>query len=151
MFFLRKMRIRLIISPVLLLGCFVAAQDRITLTTPLQQEQLPPEEKHLRTGIIILAQLCKTMSEVNDPQSAQAAVPIIVRLSRELHLWGQGIAQLPQRNETLMSTYERRYLPIIEKLNSHLRVQGERLAASSYYGSQDLPTALMALYSSVQQ
>ncbi len=147
------MKYRLLSALILLSALVTPAQDRVALESyPQQQEQqLPPEEKHLRIGIIILAQLCKTLSEVNDAQSAQAAVPIIVRLSRELHMWGQGLTHLPQRSEETMRAYEQRYLPMIEKLNSHLRVQGERLTASSYFGSQDLSTALIALYSSVQQ
>lgn len=144
---------RLLISALLLLSVGgMPAQDRVALDSyPRQQEQLSPEEKHLRIGIILLAQLCKTMSEVKDAHSAQSAVPIIVRLSRELHMWGQGLTHLPQRSEDAIRAYEQRYLPVIDKLNSHLRVQGERLAASSYFGSQDLSTALIALYSSVQQ
>lgn len=111
---------------------------------------LPAEEVHIRTGIIILGNLYKAMAQVQDEQSAQAAVPTIVRITRELHAWAQGVSSLPPLSDEMRQMYETRYLPIIRQLNDHLSAQGERLAASEYFGSQDLSTALVSLYCSTQ-
>ncbi len=112
---------------------------------------LPPEEAHIRAGIIILGKLSNTLARVSDADSAQAAVPIIVELSRELRSWAQAVPSLPLRGPEITSAYEHRYLPVIEKLNGYLRAQGERLAASNYYDTQDLATALLTLYTMAQQ
>ncbi len=112
---------------------------------------LPPEEVHIRAGIVILGKLCNTLARVSDEASAQAAVPIIVSLSRDLRSWAQLLPSLPLREQEVISVYEHRYLPIIEKLNAYLRAQGERLAASNYYDTQDLATALLTLYTTAQQ
>lgn len=112
---------------------------------------LPAEELHLRTGIMLLAALQKTLAQVSDRQSAQAAVSEVVRLTRELHNWAQGVAVLPVLSKDEVQVYERRYLPAIQQLNDYLRAQGERLAASDYFGVQDLGLALIALYTMAQQ
>lgn len=112
---------------------------------------LPPEELHIRTGIIILGNLYNALASVSDKDSAQAAVPTVMRLSRELQAWAQGVSALPPLSDEAKLVYEKRYMSAIERLNDHLRAQGERLAASDYFGSQDLSTALISLYISVQQ
>lgn len=113
--------------------------------------RLLPEEAHIRAGIVILGKLCNTLARVSDKASAQAAVPIIVGLSRDLRAWAQLLPSLPLRGQETISVYEHRYMPIIGKLNAYLRVQGERLAASNYYDAQDLATALLTLYTTAQQ
>ncbi len=120
---------------------------------PAGQESVPvpPEEAHIRAGIVILGRLYNTLAHVRDADSAQAAVPVIVGLTRAVRSWGQAVTGLPLRSPEVIKTYEQRYLPIIDKLNGYLRAQGERLAASNYYDTQDLATALLALYSTVQQ
>lgn len=118
---------------------------------PSEETPLPAGEMHIRTGIVLMGQIYKTLAQIQDSQSAQASVATIVRYTRELHVWAQAIASLPPLTDEMRHSYERRYLPIIQQLNDHLRVQGERLAASDYYGSQDLSTALISLYCAVQQ
>ena len=105
----------------------------------------------MRSGIMLLASLYETLAKVQDRPSAQAAALELVRLSRDLHSWAQGVSALPLLDEKEMRAYERRYLPVIQRVNDHLRVQGERLAASDYFGSQDLAQALISLYSTAQQ
>lgn len=112
---------------------------------------MPVEEQHMRSGIMLLAALYETLAKVKDHDSAQAAVPEISRISRDLHSWAQGVSALPPLGEKEMRTYERHYLPTIRRVNDHLRAQGERLAASEYFGSQDLASALITLYSMAQQ
>ncbi len=116
-----------------------------------EEATLPPEEKHIRTGIILLAKLYKTLTGVEDGTSAQAAVPIIVELTREMQEWGQMVPTLPLRDQEVIDAYELKYMPVIRKINDYLRVQGERLAAANYYESRDLLDALLALYSIVLQ
>lgn len=113
--------------------------------------ELPVEEVHIRSGIMILAKIYQSLASVQDRDSAQAAVPTLVQLTRELQAWGRGIANLPPLSESTRVAYEARYTSTIRKLNDHLRAQGERLAASDYFGSKDLSTALISLYVSAQQ
>ncbi len=141
------------LSAMVLMASFIQAQQgqQPSQMDYRETDAFSPEEVHIRAGIAILAKLCNTLARVQDARSAQAAVPIIMNLSHELHAWGQQLPSLPQRSQDVVSAYEHRYLPVIEKINGYLRVQGERLSASNYYGTQDLPAALMTLYSSVQQ
>lgn len=128
---------------------------------PAQQLTAPPElpappllpaaEQHIRSGIVLLHTLCTTLAKVQDHESAQGSVAIIVRITRELQTWAQGLAALPELTDEEKTLYETSYLPIIGQLNEHLRVQGERLAASDYFGSKDLSTALISLYVTAQQ
>ncbi|MCH5285099.1 MAG: hypothetical protein J1E42_05810 [Akkermansiaceae bacterium] len=115
------------------------------------EENLPPEELHIRAGIILLAKVYNCLSRVEDHESAQAAVPVLVRLTHELQAWGRGVATLPPLSAEMKVTYEARYMAAIRRLNDNLRVQGERLAVSEYFGSQDLSAALVSLFLSVQQ
>ncbi len=136
--------------------CALAAEQQGAPAQPSVQREsastsLPPEETHIRAGIVLLGKLYNILARVKDARSAQEAVPSIMSLSNELHAWGQKVPSLPLRSPDVMGAYERQYLPIIEKLNGYLRVQGERLAASNYYDTQDLATVLLTLYSSVQQ
>ncbi len=131
-----------------------SAAEQQVMTPPSAGEEetaLPPEEKHIRTGIILLAKLYKTLTGVEDGTSAQAAVPIVVELTRELQEWGQMVPTLPPCSQEVMDAYELKYMPVIRKINDYLRVQGERLAAANYYESRDLLDALLALYGTVQQ
>lgn len=117
----------------------------------LQLPSVPVEEQYMRSGIMLLASLYEALAKVQDRDGAQAAVPEINRISRDLHTWAQGLSALPPLGEREMRSYERRYLPAIRRVNDHLRAQGERLAASDYFGSQDLATALVSLYAMIQQ
>lgn len=137
----------LLLSLPLLPAAAVEGDTTLTDTAPL----LPPEEQHIRAGIVLLGSLYNVLAQVNDPQSAQAAVPTIVRLTREIQTWAQAVTALPPLDAEKRTLYEVRYLPTIQRINDYLRVQGERLAASDYFGSQDLSTALISLYWTTQQ
>lgn len=117
----------------------------------LQTPALPAEQQHIRSGILLLANLSETLARVQDFNSAQAAAAEVTRAAHALHSWAQGVSALPPLSEKDVRAYERRFLPIIRRVNDHLRAQGERLAASDYYGSQELAAALIALYSMAQQ
>lgn len=129
----------------------VAQQSAEEVEADLQLPAMPIEELHMRSGILLLASLCESLAKVKDADSAQEAVPEITRISRDLHQWAQGVSALPPLGEKEVSAYERRYLPTIRRVNDHLRAQGERLAAAEYYGSQELASALISLYSMAQQ
>ena len=111
-----------------------------------QQRSLSPVEAHLRTGVVMLAKLYKCLEGVKDSNTAQSAVPGVVQITRDLQTL-YGMKEESDEQEIL----ERTYVPIIEKLNSYIEVQGERLSAANYFGSQDLATALTALYITAQQ
>ncbi len=123
-------------------------------SAPLQERQqapnIPPGEARIRAGIVLLGQLHDALAAVRDQDSAEAAVPPIMRLSRELQEWGQGFSAMTPLDEETRSLYENRYLPIINKINDHIRAQGERIAAAEFYGSTNLPAALVRLVQSVQ-
>lgn len=123
----------------------------------MQQEQinqtkteLSAGELRIRAGIVLLGTLHDTMARVRDKDSAEAAVPVIMRLARELPTWGQGFAALPLLDEETQSTMEKRYLPIINQLNERIQIQADRIAAAEFYGSENLPAALVKLVNSVQ-
>lgn len=115
-----------------------------------QEPELSPGESRIRAGILLLVQLHDTMATVQDRDSAEMAVPTIMRLSKELQTWGQGFAALPPLDEETQSTYEKRYLSIINKLNERIQIQADRIAAAEFYGSENLPAALVKLVNSVQ-
>lgn len=107
--------------------------------------QLPPGEQRIRAGIVMLSMLNETMSGINDQSSADAAVATVMRLAAELNTWAQGFTSLPPMSEDEQVKCEDYYLPIIRRLNTSIKHQGERLAAAEYYGSQQLPAALVRL------
>lgn len=104
---------------------------------------LPEGEKRLRQGIVIIGKLTQSMADINNKETADAAVPQIMRLSEELRQWTQAFNNLPPLSETETIAYEDRYLPIIRKINKIMQDQADRLAAAEYYGSQNLPAALI--------
>lgn len=115
-----------------------------------QQRSLSPVEAHLRTGVVMLAKLYKCLEGVKDSNTAQSAVPGVVQITRDLQTWVQTLYGMKEESDE-QEILERTYVPIIEKLNSYIEVQGERLSAANYFGSQDLATALTALYITAQQ
>lgn len=119
-------------------------------TTEQQAPALPVGEVRIRTGIVLLGYLHDTLAGIRDQDSAEAAVAPIMRLSRELQEWGQGFSALTPLDDETRSLYEKRYLPLIDKLNERIRAQGERIAAAEFYGSTNLPAALVRLVQSVQ-
>jgi len=114
------------------------------------EASLPEGEQRIRAGIVLLGMLHNAMAKVKDHDTAEAAVPVIMRISNELQNWGQMMNNLPPLDEATQSAYEKRYMPIIMKINERLQVQSERIAAAEYYGSQNLPAALVRLVSSIQ-
>lgn len=115
-----------------------------------QLPALPVGEARIRAGIVLLGHLHDTLAGIRDQDSAEAAVAPIMRLSRELQEWGQGFSALTPLDDETRSLYEKRYLPLVDKLNERIRAQGERIAAAEFYGSSNLPAALVRLVQSVQ-
>lgn len=138
-----------IITAVLLIGAFsvTSGQEK----APAEQHNpMSPAELHLRTGVVMLAKLYRCLAEVKDSQTAQGAVPSVVQITQDLQTWTQTLHGMKQEAEE-QEALEHTYVPVIEKLNSYIEVQGERLSAANYFGSQDLATALTALYVIAQQ
>lgn len=104
---------------------------------------LPLPEQRVREGLVLLSALQDTMARIQDNDSAEAAVAPLMRLHRALQEWIQSFTTLPPLTEQEQQAYEERYLPLFRKLNNRIRTQGERIAAAEYYGSRDLPAALM--------
>lgn len=108
-----------------------------------KEEALPEGEVRIRSGIILLGKLCQTMAGIDNHDSAEAAVPAIMRLCEELQLWTQSFNTLPPLSELEAQIYEERYLPTIRKINHIIEAQADRLGAAEYYGSRNLPAALV--------
>lgn len=129
-------------------------ENTVSPQSPQQEAQaeldIAPGEARIRAGIVLLGILHDTMARIQDRDSAEAAVPTILRLVREFQTWGQGFTALPPLDEETQSDYERRYLPIINDLNESIQIQADRIAAAEFYGSEALPAALVRLINSVQ-
>ncbi len=102
-------------------------------------------EKRLQKGIVLLASIYQSMADVKDKATAEAAVPKIVKLCEDMQQWSQAFNNLPPLSEPEVLLYEDRYLPTIRKINKYIRTQADRLAAAEYYGSINLPAALVKL------
>ncbi len=121
-------------------------------TTPAAQESgLSEAEQRIRVGIIMLARLHELMSGIKDEATAEAAVAPIMRASSEFLSWAQGFASLPPLDADTQRRNEQRYLHVIDELNTRIKIQGERLASAEFYGSKNLPAALVRLVTSMQQ
>lgn len=107
--------------------------------------KLPEGQQRIINGIILLQQLYQSMAEVTDGASAEAAVPKIMRLNEELRLWSQSFSNLPPLSEPELAAYEEQFLPTIRKINFAIEAQAGRIAAAEYYGSRNLPAALVRL------
>ena len=135
-----------------------AAQDLVTtpgvIPAPESSHTAKPELSHgetrIRAGIVLLGLLLDAMSKVQDHDTAEAAVPTVMKISRELPTWGQGFTSLAPLDEATQSEYEKKYLPIINKLNERIQIQADRIAAAEFYGSENLPAAFIKLVQSVQ-
>lgn len=111
----------------------------------VQEQALPEGEQRLRAGIVMLGKICQCMAEITDKDTAEAAVSPLMRLNGELRSWAQSFSSLPPLSEPEAIAYEEKYLPIIRKINRIIETHGERLAAAEYYGSLNLPAALVHL------
>ena len=140
-------RILLLTLPVILVTA--NANDSIVAVQQTQQQEsdqlLPEGEKRIRRGIILLGTLCQRMGEIKDHDSAEAAVPHVMRLCEELQTWAQSFTSLPPVSSLEIQVYEERYLPAIRKINQLMETQADRLAAAEYYGSRNLPAALVRI------
>ena len=104
---------------------------------------LPEGEQRLRNGIVLLGTLCQYMATVQNHETAEAAVPQIMRLRDELQQWTRSFNNLPPLTEIEVQAYEERYLPTIRKINRIIETQADRIAAAEYYGSKNLAAALV--------
>lgn len=121
------------------------APTEIVSTEENATPDLPQAEHRLRKGIMMLHSLLQTMADIKDKESAEAAVPVIMRYVKEFPAWAQSFNSLPPMEEMEKILYEDRYLPIIENLNKIIKAQAGRLAAAEYYNSNALLTALVHL------
>ncbi len=113
-------------------------------------EPLSEAEQRLRRGIVMLGQLHDLLSRIRDAESAEAAVAPIMRASAEFQTWAQGLSSLPPLDDETRYLYESRYLPIIDEINTRIRIQGERIASAEFYASKNLPAALVRLVTAMQ-
>ena len=104
---------------------------------------IPENELRIRQGIVHLGTLCQRMAEISDYESAEAAVPAVMRIHEELQLWTQSFKSLPPITELETQLLEDKYLPTIRKINHIIEAQADRLGAAEYYGSKNLAAALV--------
>ena len=144
-----------------LLLCAAAAQDAApaatTATAPAApaagraEPALSRQETHVRTGIAILAKMLDTLATVQDRDTAEAAVAPLMRLGDQLTLWAKATATLPPLSELERMELEDRYMPVIKRVNDRIKSQGERIAAAEFYGSRNLPAALVHIVQATAQ
>ena len=141
---------KLLTISLLLLGAIVPQALANVVTEAQEQQQateplLPEGEQRIRTGIMMMADVYKCMASVRDKESAEAAVPQIMRLCETFSKWPQSFANLSPLSEPEIQAYEDRYMPTIQRINKMIEEQADRLAAAEYYGSRNLPAALVRL------
>ncbi len=115
-----------------------------------QAAELSEAELRIRAGIVMLGRLHDLLARIKDEASAEAAVAPIMRSSAEFQKWAQSFSSLPPLDADTRRLYETRYLPIIDELNTRIRIQGERIASAEFYGSQNLPAALVRMVTAMQ-
>ena len=74
-----------------------------------------------------------------------------MRLGEELTLWAKATATLPQLSDLERMEMEDRYMPVIKRVNDRIKSQSERIAAAEFYGSRNLPAALVHIVQSTAQ
>lgn len=147
-----------LIIPSILLCSLVVAAGQEQPTPPVSEEAparanrpvLPAEEEKIRSGIMMLAGLHDILAKIQDKESAENAVASIMRFNGRLQAWGHSFGALPPLDDGTRELYEQRYLPIIERLNSRIQAQADRLASAEFYGSRNLPAALVKLVTDFQ-
>ncbi len=132
-----------LLAPLCLAQSPVVTEEDKTLQNALAQ--LPEGQQRIVNGIILLQQLYQCMAEVTDNDTAEAAVPRLLKLNEELLRWTQSFANLPPLSEPEVAAYEERFLPAIRKINQAIEAQADRIAAAEYYGSQNLPAVLVRI------
>ena len=131
-----------------------AAELAPTPAQPAQQEEaraISPAESHIRAGIVITAKVLDVLSKIQDRDTAEAAVAPLMRLGEELTLWAKAAATLPQLSDLERMEMEDRYLPVVKRVNDRIKSQGERIAAAEFYGSRNLPAALVHIVQATAQ
>lgn len=148
-----------LIAPSLLFCPLLAAAVAQEQPTPPVSEEppartdlpaLPAEEEKIRSGIMLLAGLHDILAKIQDKESAENAVAPIMRLNGQLQAWGHSFSALPPLDDETRELYEQRYLPVIERLNNRIQAQADRLASAEFYGSRNLPAALIKLITDFQ-
>ena len=130
----------------LALAAASAAEPAPTPALPAQHEEaraISPAENHIRAGIVITAKVLDVLSKIQDRDTAEAAVAPLMRLGEELSLWAKATATLPQLSDLERMELEDRYMPVIKRVNDRIKSQGDRIAAAEFYGSRNLPAALV--------
>ena len=138
----------------LALAAATAAESAPAPAQPAQQEEaraISPAENHIRAGIVITAKVLDVLSKIQDRDTAEAAVAPLMRLGEELTLWAKAAATLPQLSDLERMEMEDRYMPVIKRVNDRIKSQGERIAAAEFYGSRNLPAALVHIVQSTAQ
>ena len=138
----------------LALAAATAAEPAPAPAQPAQQEEaraISPAENHIRAGIVITAKVLDVLSKIQDRDTAEAAVAPLMRLGEELTLWAKATSTLPQLSDLERMEMEDRYMPVIKHLNDRIKSQGERIAAAEFYGSRNLPAALVHIVQSTAQ
>ena len=107
------------------------------------EEQLSQADIHVRTGITLLAQLHDVLAKIQDKDTAEEAVPPLMRLEEALTRWSKSTAAMPPLSDLERMEMEDKYLPVIKRLNARIKSQAERVAAAEFYGSRNLPAALV--------
>lgn len=107
-------------------------------------------DAHMRSGLLLLVEVHDTLAQIISESSAQESVPNLIRLTAQLNQWGQGFSALPPLESAEQNLLEQKYLPIIEQINARLRSQSSRLYSAEYYGSTELPKALIQMVRSLQ-
>ena len=147
-------------SPAIILPlalCAVAAAEPAPAPArpaPASQEEaraVSPAENHIRAGIVITAKVLDVLSKIQDRDTAEAAVAPLMRLGEELTLWAKATATLPQLSDLERMEMEDRYMPVIKRVNDRIKSQCERIAAAEFYGSRNLPAALVHIVQSTAQ
>lgn len=131
-----------------------AAEPAPAPAQPAQQVEaraISPAESHIRAGIVITAKVLDVLSKIQDRDTAEAAVAPLMRLGEELTLWAKATATLPQLSDLERMELEDRYMPVVKRVNDRIKSQGERIAAAEFYGSRNLPAALVHIVQATAQ
>lgn len=127
------------------------APDRPAQASQEETRAVSPAENHIRAGIVITAKVLDVLSKIQDRDTAEAAVAPLMRLGEELTLWAKATATLPQLSDLERMEMEDRYMPVIKRVNDRIKSQSERIAAAEFYGSRNLPAALVHIVQSTAQ